>query len=413
MLRDAVEGPEIEILREIVGLVGEALGRFGTAGEVRLEGDHIVLLGAGPPASVEVGSLPTQWELLPPDVRSRRATDLARRLVTQRRGGSLHPAPARSSVALPAWVKPAGVVLLGAVVLVAIYRFIALQPSEQAPAGTGAAPTAAQHERERASRAARVCESTRARVMLGATVSPTDVEGWVVEITLLRPGATTDLSFDPALSAFVDRRPGETRGRFVWPSAKEIVQIEGPDTVVIVSDASLLDSRHPRLRGVKLTFTGRYVVPYFRDEDRILYVRLAAALAERLGATHGAAAARCAHAHSYQLGSWFLGDTPASAAATLMLFMGAFADAPQLRATLLTPPDAGDGLDTAYAFDQLVAATKGLERGRISTVIGKHGGMIAGKPDASSSITFPFKDGNRAGRASRDIALELGIGVER
>jgi hypothetical protein len=38
--------------------------------------------------------------------------------------------------------------------------------------------------------------------------------------------------------------------------------------------------------------------------------------------------------------------------------------------------------------------------------------MIAGDDDKPSTITFPFRDANRADRASRGIARELDIGFE-
>jgi hypothetical protein len=55
----------------------------------------------------------------------------------------------------------------------------------------------------------------------------------------------------------------------------------------------------------------------------------------------------------------------------------------------------------------MVELTAGLTRSQVSMLIGRHGGMIAGRPGQSASLLFPFDDGNRAARASREIAQTL------
>lgn len=46
-------------------------------------------------------------------------------------------------------------------------------------------------------------------------------------------------------------------------------------------------------------------------------------------------------------------------------------------------------------------------------MIGQHEGMITGKADGPTTLTFPFADANRAARASFEVAKVSGVGVER
>jgi hypothetical protein len=59
-------------------------------------------------------------------------------------------------------------------------------------------------------------------------------------------------------------------------------------------------------------------------------------------------------------------------------------------------------------LEQLEELTEGLTRTQVSMLIGGHGGMIAGRPGRGASLLFPFDDGNRAARASRELAETLG-----
>ena len=356
-------------------MVAEALSRFGVAGNVEVLADRVVLRGNGPEASYQLGMLPAQWDTLPMDVRQRKATEIVRSLVAERRASL--PAPAGGSArgggaSIIGWVAPVVAIGLAGGLVYGIYR--ALGPAQgggEKVERTPAAGSVAMDDRR--ARALRVCEATRSRVMRGATVGPTDVEGWVVEIVLLREGSSSDLTYDPALTAFVNRGPGETSGKLVWPVAKDVVAADGPFTTVEVADASIPDARAPQWRGVQLTFRGRYVVPYFREEHRIQYVRLANTLADRLGAGYGALYARCDDGQSHHMGAWFLGSDPGSAVASLIYFLGTYADVSHVRRSVLKE-DAGDGIDRAYAFRRIAVSTKALRRERVLGVLGPHGG---------------------------------------
>jgi hypothetical protein len=157
--------------------------------------------------------------------------------------------------------------------------------------------------------------------------------------------------------------------------------------------------------------TGRYVVPYFTESDRIVYVRLATALREKLGAKYGALYARCAHGSTHHLGAWFAGPGANGAAASLLYFMGTFAEVPHLKPSVLASD--GGAFDHLLAFGSIVESTKTLDKARVLSLLAPNGGMIAGTSSDIHAITFPFHDSNRAARASREMARGLGIGTDR
>jgi hypothetical protein len=286
------------------------------------------------------------------------------------------------------WGVTAGILVFGAVLIAVIYVVLPrLRPKPEK-----GDPEA--YERARRERAVRVCEDTRARVVRGAVIGATDVEGWVVELVLLRSGSEP---FVPSrdLTGIVEQN------RFVWQQAPELSSIS-PGSVEVAEATS-----RPARPGVRLTFDGSYVTAYFREEERPLWVRTAGALAKQVRAAYGGLYARCAAGSAHHLGSWFLGPAPDGAAAALLYFMGTYADVPHVQRALLEP-DGGAGLDRGFAFEQLVSATRRLDRSRLGVILSPHGGMIGGGP-GSTFLTFPFRDADRAARASRDLARALDI----
>jgi|RhiMethySRZTD1v2_1073278.scaffolds.fasta_scaffold11777_7 hypothetical protein len=258
-------------------------------------------------------------------------------------------------------------------------------------------------ERARQARAARVCEETRARVVRGAVIGATDVEGWVTELMLLRPAGGERFVTERDLAGVVD----PSAGRLVWKETPLLAAISGGH--VAVSDASLVGGGRPTRPGLRLSFEGSpYVTAYFREEERSEWIRTASALAKQLGATQGALYARCAAGDAHHLGSWFLGTGADGAAAALLYFMGTYADVPHLAPALLGP-DGGAVLDRAFAFERIGGATQGLDRGRLAVALSPHGGMIKGSTQGPFELTFPFRDADRAARASRDLARALKI----
>jgi hypothetical protein len=165
-----------------------------------------------------------------------------------------------------------------------------------------------------------------------------------------------------------------------------------------------------QLNGVRLIFSGPYVTPYFSEELRSDYLLLADALADALSATDGALYAHCANANAHYIGSWFLGANPGAAVGSLVYFMAAYNDVPVLKPEVLGSGD--DAQRHGQAFDAVSKATHGLDRGATATLVGRELGMISGRPNKPSRLTFPFRDANRAKRSSVDVAraLELASG---
>ncbi|MBK7582844.1 MAG: serine/threonine protein kinase [Myxococcales bacterium] len=257
-------------------LVGEAIARFGMAGDAIVEGNRIRLVGAGPEVATELANVVEHWETLAPELRQRRAGELARRLVQARRA-ALEGGGQRTRVGIPRWLPPLLILAVGAAAIFAAFNYLApgSRWSFGAPAPTATAISSDEYERQRVERAERVCQATRARIMRGATIGPTDVEGWVVELVLARP--TEALTSDAKLAQFVSGTPA----RFVWKEAPEIEKQEGIGTSVSVATEALPGA--VALHGVRLTFSGKYAIPYFYSGERRAYVKTANAMAESLG----------------------------------------------------------------------------------------------------------------------------------
>lgn len=393
--------------------LADSLSRFGVAGDVTVQAGRAALHGSGPTVTVDVRSLLDDWQSWNEQLRQRRVNDVARQLASERRaltGGTL---PAQSGV--PAFLSKVGigvaVILLGFGARVLYRQWEANHPTDAASKPLIADYDA--YERDRAERAARVCETTRSRVMRGATVGPSDVEGWVVELAAFRAASKPSLIGDPVLATFVSRSAGQTKGRIVWANAApSLARPEGPGTDVTLVESNVPEAGDPFLRGIRLVMSGHYVVPYFNEPERLDYLRFARVLTDALGADYAALYARCASGTSHQLGSWFRGPTPGGALASLLYFMGVFGEHPDLRATVLAPPNVSN-VDYAFAMKNVISAAAGVRKSRVMTLLSADGGMISGTDDQVSTITFPFRDGNRASRSSHVVARELGIGEDK
>jgi serine/threonine-protein kinase len=304
------------------------------------------------------------------------------------------------------FVAPIAVLVLAAGGVWLAWHKLGPGHASRAPVVSSPIQNADEYEKARIERAQRVCDATRARVMRGATVGPTDVEGWVVEIVLARSGA--DPVGDPALDAFFQKH-ADGGLRFSWKEAPEIEGQEGIDTEVEMGSEPIVLGDE---KAIRITFKGKYVTPYFYSGERRAYVKTANALAEKLGASHGALYARCALGSTHHLGAWFYGSTAGEASASLIYWIGAFADPPQIRQTVLFP-DGGDDVRTSGAFERIRERTKGFERTKVRAWLAESEGMISGKDAGPFTLTFPFADANRAARASMALARTAGVGVER
>jgi hypothetical protein len=410
------EQPGERLIAEIQALVEQELARVGVRAALRFEVDSLVLRRGGHETRAEIRGTLAQWESLPDDLRERRARQIAALLATENR------APAEQPIAPPRQVRglrwfsvfaPLSVVALTAIAIAVAYHFLAPQgggpslfgtkPTSSASGAVGAA--APDPDRERQLLAGTACDQTRARVARGANIGPADSEGWVVELVLLRRGAPVDLSLAPGLSRFITRKPGAKTGTLSWPPATHLVAVQRFDAEVAL-DANAAPSGS-QVSGLSFVFSGPYVVPYFTEEQRGDYFKLADALADELGATDGALFAHCASSESHHIGSWFLGSTPGRAVSSLVYFMASFSEVPVLSSNALGvvsgPPLRG------HAFDVISSAASGMDRSAAATLIGRELGMVSGRPDHATRLTFPFRDANRAARASVLAARALDL----
>lgn len=413
-----VSGHEGEVVEEIRALVEHELEQRGKRATVRAEGNSLVVgRGAAEGRADILGSV-AQWDNLPQDLRDKRIVQIAQ-LLTPGPALATAAAPSKRQTSRPgsfSSLAPLGIVLLTLVVLVLAYRFLA--PGGAALGGLGrllhgggapsasAAVAAPDPDQERAVLASSACDQSRARVARGANVGPADVEGWVVELVLLRrSGSGADLASAPELAKFIQRKPGATLSSVVWPGAKSLFDAKRFDAQVEVRAIPSLGAKH--LNGVSLLFSGPYVAPYFTEEQRSDYFMLADALSEALKVTDGALFAHCADADAHHIGSWFLGANPGAAVASVVYFMADFSEAPLLKPDVLGTST--DPLRHGRAFDAISAAAESLDRGTAATLIGAELGMISGRPNQPARLTFPFRDANRATRASITAARALSL----
>lgn len=398
-------------MREIRDHVKDAFGRVGVAGEIDVEGDQLVLSGHGPAVRLSVGAAVEDWPNLAPDVRQRRCNELARRLAGLRRAAMerARPEPASRHVSVSPWLLILPVVgVLGAAgyMIQARDEPIAEASSSSKPAMPAPPASASAGIEQRDLRAQRVCAATAARVARGATVGPTDVEGWEIEAAFLGEHAGEGLLDDYLQLA--------NPGTYVvtWAEAPKISEQKSASTRAVISRGTGPDGA-PELR---ITFGGRYVTPYFTQDHRIQFVRLAQAIATRLGATQAGLYARCHGAPSRHVGSWFyatsVGETPLALVRFMRPPVGPrpgeteqHPPAPAGSAQAPTGAGGGGGLSTL-----LQAAPVGITRDAVTRWVAPAGGMVSGTNKTVSTIMFPFRDASRAARAAHLVAQQLGTG---
>ncbi len=403
MLSGSVLGstPEIdrEIARDVERHVREAVARFGVAGEVRLLDGSVWLETPGGSVSADVGTLMRDWQRLSLEDRRWAATGLARALVERRRALGLVAAGRRPSLLLPM------AILLGVagVLLGAAFAYPLLFPSA-APSATG---PSVDPDDDRRARARRVCSATRARISRGATAGPTDSEGWVVELTLLRRTSAVALLHDPGLRALLERPEPDRPTRVVWSDTPSLARQDPATGPVVLTGVTLPARATPRWDSVTLTFAGSTAALYFQPAERGEFFALATAASERLGITFAGLFARCDGSVERDVGTWFRGPTGAGAAAGLLYFMATTGSAPQVAPEHLARDDGS--LDPTRVLDDLPPLGRDLDRERLRSLLAASGGMVSGAPSGPLTITFPFERSDRASVASVHFARYFGV----
>jgi hypothetical protein len=423
-----------QIVQQMRAMVEAELQRHGWPGKPRVEGQFLVVGKGDTEARVDLQGSLQQWDSLPDDLRLRRVQQIAKLLSEGAERALVRPPPPQqrrsNRPGLFSFVAPLLVLALTAGAIVVAYRL--LSPNRDSPLATfnrwlgsptrasasasaSASATAPSYnassiEQERAVIASAACGNSRTRVARGGNVGPADVEGWQVELVLLRRGPAVDLSQSAALAPFVRRAAGSATGKLVWPQAKSIVAEERFDAQVELRALPPLGEKN--VSGVSFVFSGPYVTPYFTEDQRLDYLLLADAMAEAIVATDGALFAHCTNNDAHHVGAWFLGMTPGAAIASMIYFMEAFTDLPVLKPELLGSGSTAQAR-RGHTFDAINQATAALSRNSVATLVGGELGMISGRPNKPARLTFPFRDGNRASRSGLLAARSVGLASSR
>jgi hypothetical protein len=391
---------------EIESAIAAHLGRLGIEGAtVLLRGTHAEMHGAGAVVAIELGDWVAQWQLLPPDMRERRAEAAALRLVAAARGVSGGAAASGAVLGAGAVGRIAGVVagvLVFVVVGVWLYRsgFFGVGAGGAALSSSAATSADADAHRRRVERA---CEAARQRLYAGASMAM-DLEGWVVELLLAGGSGAEHLAEDPAVKAL-------ERG-----AAAPEIGVEGPSEVKIAPQP--VDALG--VGGVLVRYSGGYVTVFFHAEGRPRFLSLATRLAQESGATAAALWARCAHLGSNDVGAWYWGRDDAWAAGALLYAAGLHAAPPVIQRARVA---AGPGplavlVERARAIgpdalDEAIGKVGGrIERRRVETDPKADAKVDAGAEaarDGATTLSFALGGPTRATQASRALVDKLGL----
>ncbi|WP_437818980.1 hypothetical protein [Sorangium sp. So ce1078] len=385
------------------------MGLFGTSGAVSVQGKQIALRGRGAPVAIDLEQLVEQWPLLPQDLRTRKASDLARRLAQAHRAVSSMVPPAPTAPIRPARhvVIPVGAVVLA---IVGVLFAVRLLRSRETPAALPAAPETVASED--AARNARTCEAARKRIYSGASMGPFELAGWVAELWLAMPRSGGTAQAAPG-AAGQDTPSAESVGLGALVSQGKLTAAADAELAAmtdgLVEIVSGFDEeeagRSPSWRAVIARFSGGYARAYFDPALRARFVALADRMADGATAELGALYARCAHLPYHDAGAWFRGPDPAAAAAALVYASGLFAEMPAVDRGALT------ALRGAGQIDALRGAGVALDAASLGKLVGAHGGGITKGGGSAVVITFPVGGPTRATSASRIVARKLQVGV--
>lgn len=377
--------------KEIERAITQALAKQGVGGTVVVRDDHCELHTGATPIAIELGDWVAQWNLLPDDVKDKRAEKAATRLgnAFRQSQGRAVPLPTAERVArIKRIATYAGVLFVGGLVAFWLVRagFFGRSgageetTSEAKASPSGSAPSSAENESARVERA---CEAARQRIYQGATLG-VDIAGFVVELWLARDGA--GLAEDEALLALVHEGVADEVGA------------EGAGTLTVHPGGDELG-----LTAVVIRFDGGYVAPFFTPKGREQFYAVAEKLADAGGAMHGALFARCAHLPTTRdIGAWYRGIDERGAIVSLFLGAGRFADPPAF-----DPETLSDG----GLLRNLRRAVGTLDGSVSDEVLRLRGGRTHRHtgPDGRSAVSlrFPLGGPTRPALASRDLAKKL------
>jgi hypothetical protein len=416
---DAVQRVATEELRltsgtreEIARAIEVELGRCGHPGKIRIDADMVYLHHGEVNLNYPLGSWASSWPRIDDQARQKHVSALARRISQSRNLG-----PTRSP-RIPIVVDPRLLAVAVVLIISGIYYLVFSQEHE-APEGRtakrrGSFEGSATKESVAASgtdpahRTERVCAATMTRVFRGGSVTIADVDGWIVEIALMGArGKPTE--WQPEILQKYLEAPNDPKGsRFIWKEEPGLAPLDTSDTLVKARHVDVSDGSESRWSLV-LSFGGTLVDPYFQEASRNKYYHIAHSLSDDLNAELGALYASCQGNPTHALGSWFRGRDAAGAATSLMYFMGMYASPSHIGPAQYLTPGSDGATKHETALFNIGKNSASVNRKALSGVVGEEGGMAFGAVNSPVTITFPFRDGNRASRASRTLARLTGL----
>jgi hypothetical protein len=384
----------------------EILGKFGVAGRVEVEGQLVWLIGHGPTVEVALPELSTTSAAQTPVELNRLAERLARDLATARRHAV---GKSDSDTGWLGWLKLVPALLVVLLGIWAATHYLMPHQSRTNSAtysaqsgvarSTSVTPDVAADKRERDYRA---CSQTVARIQLGGTVTPLDIEGWVVELSLISDRPNLDPS-TPTLAAYFENRPNDIERSQQWSGAPILSQISSTLAGVLVSKDPLANAASVTGSGIRITWRGQYVASYFKEYERKEFTRLADSLYQATNARYGALYARCAQGIARYLGSWFRGPDVGGAVWSLIAEVELFADVPQI-------PNAksGDGPEQwVVPLNRMAILAHSITRKQAAFILASTAGSVSERLGQSATLEFPFAQGYRANAASRKLVRML------
>ncbi len=388
------------VAQEIERAVTRALSKSGQGGSVVVKGDFCEFHTDAPVVAIDIGEWVTQWNLLPDEMKEARATRAATRLTN-----ALNESQGRSApVPKAELVRRARRVALVVGTLFAL-GLIGIWLSRQGffgGDGSGAESTAAvdaggnepsqEDAAGRAARIARVCDAARQRIYQGGSMGM-DIEGWVVELWLARPGVAAGGSATPLID-------DEALDALVASGAVQELGAKGPSEITLHAADSELG-----LSTAVVRFSEGYVAPFFKSQGRTRFVAVAEKVADAVGATHAGMYARCAHLPTARdVGAWYRGADLNAALVSTLFAAGRYANPPAFNAQKYRE----QGL--LAKLDQAIATLDDAER---DDILRKQGGKphprLTGGKTTSVSLRFPLGGPTRPTLTSREIAASLDL----
>lgn len=379
---------------EIEDAVGQALSRMGIGGTLSIGGDTIELRADGAPVAIEIDLTIKQWPLLPPEMRRRKADEIARRIAEAHRAAqyAAHGTAERTG-ASPA--RLAGIVagVFGLLALIGVARLaIPRLMAEKKPETS----TPSEADGARRDRLARACDAMRDRLYKGASFGPFATEGWVVELWLAaRKGGT--LRDSAALTGVI------ADGKLTAAGDDELARVTDGSVEIVDGFTPEMGPRSPAWGGAIMVFHEGYARVFLEPETRQRFILMADRLAEAAGADAGALYARCAHLTTHDIGAWYHGKDAPGAAAALVYQMGFFADGTILDRGAVTALRAPGG-----DLDALRKAAE-VEADLVPKIVSAQGGTVT--TSHGVSLVFPLAGPTRAQTATRALARKMGVGV--